>query len=109
MKSISEADIMAVVGSSPGQPYSDLNVASDRDNILALYFNEGFPNAAFTWTAAPAGGVETKTKGAKVAAADEPEAKIPDGEGTSKVDRAEPVKLIYKIVEGPQIRVRRVF
>ncbi len=36
---------MSVVGLPPGQPFSDINVAADRDNILALYYNEGFPNA----------------------------------------------------------------
>src|SRR5262249_38092202 len=42
---LSEKDLTAVVGSTPGQPYSEANVASDRTNILALYFNAGFPNA----------------------------------------------------------------
>ena len=65
MKSIPEATIMSVVGSSPGQPYSDINVASDRDNILALYFNEGFPNATFSWTAEPAGGPRRRPKARK--------------------------------------------
>ena len=44
-------ELLGVVGSSPGQPYSDFNVASDRDNVLALYYNEGFPDARFTATA----------------------------------------------------------
>src|ERR1700691_6197398 len=35
--------LLAVVGSSPGQPYSAAAVASDRNNILAMYYNEGFP------------------------------------------------------------------
>ncbi len=107
MKSIPEADILSVVGSSAGQPYSDINVASDRDNILALYFNEGFPNATFTWTAEPAG---TETNSTEPAATnnDSPGGRTKD-EPASKIARAEPVKLVYKIVEGPQIRVRRVF
>jgi outer membrane protein insertion porin family len=37
--------LIAVVGSSPGQPYSAAGVASDRNNILAMYYNEGFPEA----------------------------------------------------------------
>jgi outer membrane protein insertion porin family len=37
--------LLAVVGSSPGQPYSAAAVASDRNNILAMYYNEGFPEA----------------------------------------------------------------
>src|SRR6202022_1707213 len=31
-----------------GQPYSDFNVSSDRDNILALYYNQGFSEARFS-------------------------------------------------------------
>ena len=45
--------LLGVIGSTPGQPYSDFNVATDRDNILALYYNEGFPEARFTATAEP--------------------------------------------------------
>src|ERR1700675_4168041 len=46
-----EEELLGVVGSTPGQPYSDFNVTTDRDNILALYFNECFPEASFTSTA----------------------------------------------------------
>ena len=34
-------------GSTPGQPFSEAGVASDRNNILAMYYNEGFPEAHF--------------------------------------------------------------
>jgi outer membrane protein insertion porin family len=44
---ISEDALYAVVGSTPGQPYSEADVASDRNNILAMYYNEGFPEAHF--------------------------------------------------------------
>lgn len=43
---ISTAALLSVAGSTPGQPYSQSGVASDRENILALYFNEGFPDAS---------------------------------------------------------------
>src|SRR5690349_10525970 len=46
-----EDELLGVVGSTPGQPYSDFGVTADRDNILALYFNEGFPEAIFSSTA----------------------------------------------------------
>ncbi len=62
-----EDELLGVVGSTPGQPYSDFNVTTDRDNILALYFNEGFPEASFTSTAervSPAKGEGTKTEAA---------------------------------------------
>ena len=40
-------ELLAVIASLPGQPYSDFNVSTDRANILARYFNEGFPEATF--------------------------------------------------------------
>jgi len=76
---ISTNALLAVVGSTPGQPYSSEDVASDRNNILALYYNEGFPKARFQEEVTPAG---------------EPEA-----------DR---LKLVYHITEGPQIEVSNV-
>ena len=51
---LSNEELLSVVGSTPGQPFSEPNVASDRDNILALYYNEGFPQANFQYLAAPA-------------------------------------------------------
>lgn len=51
---ISSDTLLAVVGSTPGQPYSEADVASDRNNILAMYYNEGFPEAHFQETASPA-------------------------------------------------------
>ncbi len=69
--------LLGVSGATPNQPYSESSVTSDRNNILALYFNEGFPEARFEAEAAPA----------------------------AEPDR---VNLLYKIVEGPQVRVRQV-
>ena len=40
-------ELLNVVGSTPGQPYPEAGIASDRNNILALYYNEGFPEAHF--------------------------------------------------------------
>jgi outer membrane protein insertion porin family len=42
---LTDKQLMSVVGSTPGQPYSEANVTSDRDNILAYYFDEGYPDA----------------------------------------------------------------
>jgi outer membrane protein assembly complex protein YaeT len=36
-----------------GQPFSELNVASDRNAILTLYSEHGFPKAAFQYRAVP--------------------------------------------------------
>ena len=46
-QALKTADLMNVSGSTPGQPYSDASVASDRNNILALYYNNGYPDAQF--------------------------------------------------------------
>jgi outer membrane protein assembly complex protein YaeT len=37
-----------------GQPFSEFNVAVDRDTILAQYSENGFPNATFEWNSKPA-------------------------------------------------------
>jgi outer membrane protein insertion porin family len=108
-----EEELMGVIGSTQGQPYSDFNVATDRDNILALYFNEGFPEASFTSTAervAPAitgvkngdGSVGAREKTGKKEEREEEKASKP------KIVQAEPVRLVYHITEGPQRRVRRI-
>jgi outer membrane protein assembly complex protein YaeT len=54
-KTLGEDYLLSVAGSTPGQPYSEFNVAGDRDNILALYYNEGFPEARFEPLAEDAG------------------------------------------------------
>jgi outer membrane protein assembly complex protein YaeT len=46
--------LMAILHSLQGQPYSELNVASDRDAILDYYYNSGYPQATFEFTSAPA-------------------------------------------------------
>lgn len=38
-------DVKALFTSAPNEPYSELNVALDRDSILNFYFNNGYPNA----------------------------------------------------------------
>ncbi len=47
-KELSNDELQGVVGSSKGQPYSEFNVSSDRDNILATYYDQGFSEASFT-------------------------------------------------------------
>jgi outer membrane protein insertion porin family len=103
-------DLLPVVASTPGQPYSDYNIATDRDNILALYYNEGFPNARFTATAAAA---KPETKEDLLEAGN---AAIPEGvrkNGKEKKEQAQSsagalMKLTYHIDEGAQTRVRRI-
>ncbi|HEX4001609.1 MAG TPA: POTRA domain-containing protein [Candidatus Acidoferrales bacterium] len=50
---ISTATLLGVTGSTPGQPYSESSVTSDRNNILALYYNDGFPEASFNEDTVP--------------------------------------------------------
>jgi outer membrane protein insertion porin family len=106
---LKEEALLGVVASTPGQPYSEFNVTTDRDNILALYFNDGFPEAKFSATAekinepdkqsngngtqAPAGQKESE-KGGKA-----------KGEETFQDGF---VNLLYHIEEGPQTRVKRI-
>jgi outer membrane protein insertion porin family len=40
----------SIIQSSPGQPFSEANIAADRDEILTYYFNNGYPEATFDWT-----------------------------------------------------------
>jgi outer membrane protein insertion porin family len=99
MKAISENELRGVIGSLPGQPYSEISIARDRDNILALYYDQGFSNATFTWTAEPDPAAEDKF--GKLAEA--------PGDGVNEVvQRAVPMKLIYKVDEGSQTIIHRV-
>jgi outer membrane protein insertion porin family len=106
-----EEELLGVIGSTPGQPYSDLNVTTDRDNILAMYFNEGFPEATFTSTAERVGGeTDTKETKSETPENEKSQKKEEEKEKKSKPEAAQaaPVKLVYRITEGPQTRVRRV-
>jgi len=94
-----DEELEAVVGSLPGQPYSEANVGSDRVNILALYFNEGYPEAVLRPTAEEVEAKEEET------ATKEPRA----GNGVSKAAiEVNKVNVTYHIEEGPQTRVRKV-
>jgi outer membrane protein assembly complex protein YaeT len=48
-------DSFPPLNTQPGQPFSDVNVAQDRDILLNFYFNSGFPNATFEAAAKPGG------------------------------------------------------
>jgi outer membrane protein insertion porin family len=106
-----EDELLGVIGSTPGQPYSDFGVTTDRDNILALYFNEGFPEASFSATAERVSASPSAEKAASGSAASSQEKeKKEQKEKDSKhaIEQAEAVRLVYRIQEGPQTRVRRV-
>jgi len=46
-------DLLALMNTTANQPYSDFNLATDRDQILNYYFNHGFPNASLEVTTQP--------------------------------------------------------
>lgn len=45
-----EQYLRGILHSTEGQPYSEFNVANDRDNILGYFYNNGFPGAVFEWS-----------------------------------------------------------
>jgi len=57
VEGVSEANRQSVndlLMSITGQPFSDVNVGIDRDNVLDYYFNRGFYRASFSWSFTPA-------------------------------------------------------
>jgi outer membrane protein insertion porin family len=54
VEKLDKARLLARLSSSDGQPFSEFNVAVDRDTILADYFANGFPRATFEWSSKPA-------------------------------------------------------
>ena len=51
---LDKARLVLQLSSVEGQPFSEYNVAVDRDTILQQYSKEGFPNATFEWSSKPA-------------------------------------------------------
>ena len=51
---LSRDQILPLLSSVAGQPFSEFNVAVDRDTILAQYFEKGFPRATFEWNSTAA-------------------------------------------------------
>ncbi len=52
---IPEDELRANINVSKGQPFSEFNIAQDREIVVSYYFNRGFPNATFEPSAKPAG------------------------------------------------------
>ncbi len=60
VKQLNRAALLDRLSSVAGQPFSETNVAVDRDTILAEYFRNGYPSATFEWSSDPApGGKDT--------------------------------------------------
>lgn len=47
-KTIPEQDLKDMLSTIDGQPFSEVNIAQDRDLILNYYFNRGFPSVQVT-------------------------------------------------------------
>src|SRR5438270_5512902 len=58
--SVSEATLRELLTTNEGQPFSDFNLATDRDSIVNYYFNHGFPDVGFEADSQPADGDATK-------------------------------------------------
>ena len=54
IESLDRKSVLGGLSSSAGEPFSEFNVALDRDAILARYFAKGFANATFEWSSKPA-------------------------------------------------------
>jgi len=54
IESLDKRRVLAALSSVEGQPFSEFNVAVDRDTILERYFAAGFPGATFEWSSTPA-------------------------------------------------------
>jgi len=54
IEKLDKARLLPMLSSSEGQPFSEFNVAVDRDTILAQYNALGFPQATFEWSSKPA-------------------------------------------------------
>jgi len=54
VEKLDKMKLLSRLACSPGQPFSEFNVAADRDTILAQYSESGFPNATFEWSSKPA-------------------------------------------------------
>ena len=103
-------ELMSVIGSTKGQPYSAEDVASDRNNILALYFNEGFPEARFQEEVRPAPFVPNAPASAAASAGPSDGSAPHDARAAAPNDSApsDRVNLVYRITEGRRIEVSNV-
>src|SRR3989440_9621393 len=108
IRAFKEEELVGVIGSTPGQPYSDFGVTTDRDNILAMYFNEGFPEASFSAMAEHVSAAPAEKPEASRNAPTKENNEQKEKETKSPIEQAEAVRLVYHIQEGPQTLVRRI-
>jgi outer membrane protein assembly complex protein YaeT len=80
---LSANSLKSRLASSEGQPFSEVNVAADRNTIITAYQEAGFAEAQFQWRYMPM--------------------------QKSSEDQPSQVELQYLIIEGPRQFVRNVF
>ena len=108
MQEFGQEELLNRVQSNAGQAYSEANVATDRANILAIYYNAGFPEATFEADVQPVGEQPPATDAVPA------DKKLQDKTTGTREDRKvapvapNEVRLVYKIHEGPQVHVRRL-
>lgn len=104
-------ELLGIIAATPGQPYSEFNVETDRDNILARYYNEGFPDVRFTAKAEP---VDVKANAISARNGDgstpekQPANKGNANQASSSEFQGDLVRVVYQIEEGLQRRVKNV-
>jgi outer membrane protein assembly complex protein YaeT len=59
-QAFTETQLAAEINTALSQPFSEFNIAQDRDNLLNYYFNHGFPHASFEAAAKPMPGVPNR-------------------------------------------------
>ncbi len=45
--------LRSILQSTAGEPFSEANIAADRESVLSYYYNNGYPDAAFDWNQSP--------------------------------------------------------
>jgi outer membrane protein insertion porin family len=78
-EALPETQIRGMISASEGQPYSDSMVITDQTDVMNSYFDLGFPQVKFEYTTQP------------------------------QIDDVNKIDVTYKITEGPQFFVDRVF
>lgn len=56
VKQIDRNQLISMLASIPGQPFSEVNVGMDRGYIIRTYNSQGFAEAAFSWSMKPGPG-----------------------------------------------------
>jgi len=92
-------------GALPGQPFRTSTFRAIAITFWPSITNQGFPDATFSYTAEPDNPRKRKLPSPKRTRRE----KLTGEARKFAIERAEPVKLVYKIVEGQRISVKNIF